>query len=290
MNLIALELPEDKSKWPRWFETQLVGPELRSLVRQLELLAGKPSSLADEKTWDERLNAQFAEKLPAILSRGLSSLSAADLQRFIREPRLLLALQERVFIVGGEYWQSISRSDGERVSVESVLAGLRSDTGRGTSTSLPKPSNPKSSWLSLQNAIYLAAIAATILLAIVYVQPATSGRFFARQGLLTASIQGNAFCKSLSEAVQKDWDSDASAPSFRVQLQALKDSCDRLINAELKQLDAAVANDLRARCQKWQATLTKLLADLDSGRPVVEVRQDANQLVDKLVAVLSELG
>ena len=58
---------------------------------------------------------------------------------------------------------------------------------------------------------------------------------------------------------------------------------------ELK-LDAAVANDLRTRCQKWQASLTKLLADLDSGRPVVEVREETNPLVDKLVKVLSELG
>jgi hypothetical protein len=283
MNLISLELPEDKSKWPAWFETQLVGGELRLLVRQLELLT-------DGETWDEQLNAEFAEQLPIILSRGLSSLSAADLQRLIREPRLLLALQERVFIEGGEYWQSIALSDSVSQSAESVLAGLLNDTDRGTSTSFPKHSNPKSSWLSLPNAIYLAAIAATILLAIFYVQPSSPGGFFARQGLLTSSIQGNAFCKSLAEAVRQDWDSNASDPSFRVQLQSLKDSCDRLINAELKQLDAAVANDLRTRCQKWQATLTKLLADLDSGRPVVEVRQETNPLVDKLVKVLSELG
>ena len=290
MNLIVLELPEDKSKWPTWFETQLVGPDLRLLVRQLELLAGTPSSLADGKTWDDHLNAEFTDQIPAILSQGLSCLSEVDLQRLIREPRLLLALQERVFIEGGEYWQGIARSDGMSQSAESVLAGLLRDKDRTTPTSLPKHSIPKSSWLSLQNALYLAAIAATILLAVFYTQPTTPGRFFARQGLLTSSVQGNEFCKSLAAAVRQDWDSNASDPSFRLQLQALKDSCDRLINAKLTQLDTEVANDLRTRCRKWQATLSDMLIALDDGRPVGQVRQEANQLVDRLVNVLSDLG
>ena len=69
MNLIVLELPEDKSKWPTWFETQLVGPDLRLLVRQLELLAGTPSSLADGKTWDDHLNA-VRRKWPRLRRAG----------------------------------------------------------------------------------------------------------------------------------------------------------------------------------------------------------------------------
>jgi hypothetical protein len=53
MNPVALYLPEDKSQWPAWFEHQLVGSDLRLLVRQLELLAGQTTPLPDGVSWEE---------------------------------------------------------------------------------------------------------------------------------------------------------------------------------------------------------------------------------------------
>lgn len=63
-----------------------------------------------------------------------------------------------------------------------------------------------------------------------------------------------------------------------------------ILGRTLLHIDAGVANDLRTRCSKWQAALTDMLSGLDSRRPVVEVRREANELVGRLVKVLGELG
>jgi hypothetical protein len=59
MNPVALDLPEDKSQWPAWFEHQLVGPDLRLLVRQLEIHAGQTTPLPDGVTWEEHCHSSM---------------------------------------------------------------------------------------------------------------------------------------------------------------------------------------------------------------------------------------
>jgi len=290
MNPVALELPEDKSQWPAWFEHQLVGSDLRLLVRQLELLAGQTTPLPDGVTWEEQLRVEFSDAIPGVLSRGLSSLSSADLQRLIRRPRLLLALQERVFTDGGEYWKNLSRSDASAQSVQSHQDSFAQEVERQTVKLATNRERTVSTSNTLKTILYFASLAATILLAVYLLRPASPGRYFAREGLLTSAVKGNDFCNTLASAIREDWDPNSTDAVFRRQLQELKDSCNRLITAPLPQLDAQVAGDLRTRCSKWQAALTDLLSELDSRRPVVEVQREANELVGRLVKVLGELG
>ena len=290
MNTVALELPEDKSLWPTWFEQQLLGSDLRLLIRQLELMTGQSTSLPDGVAWEEHLLAEFSELVPGILSHGLSILSPADLQRLIRKPRLLLALQELVFIEGGEYWKNLQRSES---SIQSIQL-MQESFVLATKLEIAKPATSQNSIGSTKNSLkpflYVSALAASFLLAIYFFPPASQGRYFAREGLLTSAMQGNDFCKTLASAIREDWDPNAAEPVFRRQLQELKDSCDRLINASLPQLEVKVASDLRNRCTKWKSSLTDMLAGLDSGRPVDDVRQNANELVERLVKVLGDLG
>lgn len=290
MNPVALDLPEDKSQWPAWFEHQLVGSELRLLVRELELLGGQTTPLPDGVTWEEHLRVEFSDAIPSVLSRGLSSLSTADLQRLIRKPRLLLALQELVFTDGGEHWKNLSRSVGSAQSVQSLQDSFAQEVERQTVKLATNRERTGSTSSTLKTILYVASLAATILLAVYFFRPASHGRYFAREGLLTSAVNGNDFCRTLASAIREDWAPDATDAVFRRQLQELKDSCDRLITAPLPQLDAQVASDLRTRCSKWQAALTDMLSGLDSGRPVVVVRREANELVGRLVKVLGELG
>lgn len=302
MNPLALELPEDHSLWATWLDHQVVGPDLRLLVRQWELLAGINSELFPEESWEQRLVAQFTDQLPKILAYGLGALSSDELRRFLRQPRLLLALQEQVFMNGGPYWERLSRSamhlDDSAGSSYKVRAAVRETAQPAVkkehqveaSASLARNSAPKPSRSPLRTILMLAAVAASALFAVVYLQPKSQSRFFDRTGLVVSSLEGREFTKSLAVAIRDDWKADSSDAEFRNQLRSLRDSCERLLTADLHQLSPAVAQDLKIRCRKWQTSFSQMLDALDTGRPVSRVRQEANQLVDRLVTVLSDLG
>ena len=306
MNPLALELPEDQSLWATWLDHQVVGPDLRLLVRQWEVLAGVTSELSSERSseesWDQRLVSQFTDQLPKILANGLGALSQDELQRFLRQPRLLLALQEQVFMTGGPYWERLSRSESHveetsgissnvRTAVRELVRSEGATEHRGhVSSAMEKNRTQTSSRSPLRTVLMLATLAASALIAVFLMQPRNQGRFFDRKGLVVSSLESREFTKSLAVAIRDDWDADSPDAEFRNQLRSLRDSCERLLAADLHQLSPAVAQDLKTRCRKWQASFSEMLDALDTGRPVSQVRQEANQLVDRLVRVLSDLG
>jgi hypothetical protein len=301
-----LELPEDQSLWATWLDHQVVGPDLRLLVRQWELLAGVSSELSSERSseesWEQRLVSQFTDQLPKILANGLGALSNDELQRFLRQPRLLLALQEQVFMSGGPYWERLSRSEMHLDETTRSSSKLRTTVRElaqsdGTkeiqaevSSSFEKTSTQQSNRILLRTVLMLATLAASALIAVFLMQPRNQGSFFDRTGLVVSSLEGREFTKSLAVAIREDWDADSPDAEFRNQLRSLRDSCERLLVADLHQLSPAVALDLKTRCRKWQTSFSEMLGALDTGRPVSEVRQEANQVVDRLVRVLSDLG
>jgi hypothetical protein len=306
MNPLALELPEDQSLWATWLDHQVVGPDLRLLVRQWELLAGVTSELSSERSseesWEQRLVSQFTDQLPKILANGLGALSNDELQRFLRQPRLLLALQEQVFMSGGPYWERLSRSEMHLDETTRSSSKLRTTVRElaqsdGTkenqaevSSSFEKTSTQQSNRILLRTVLMLATLAASALIAVFLMQPRNKGSFFDRTGLVVSSLEGREFTKSLAVAIREDWDADSPDAEFRNQLRSLRDSCERLLVADLHQLSPAVALDLKTRCRKWQTSFSEMLDVLETGRPVSEVRQEANQVVDRLVRVLSDLG
>jgi hypothetical protein len=306
MNPLALELPEDQSLWATWLDHQVVGPDLRLLVRQWELLAGVSSELSSERSseesWEQRLVSQFTDQLPKILANGLGALSNDELQRFLRQPRLLLALQEQVFMSGGPYWERLSRSEMHLDETTRSSSKLRTTVRElaqsdGTkenqaevSSSFEKTSTQQSNRILLRTVLMLATLAASALIAVFLMQPRNQGSFFDRTGLVVSSLEGREFTKSLAVAIREDWYADSPDAEFRNQLRSLRDSCERLLVADLHQLSPAVALDLKTRCRKWQTSFSEMLDVLETGRPVSEVRQEANQVVDRLVRVLSDLG
>lgn len=302
MNPLALELPEDQSLWATWLDHQVVGPDLRLLVRQWELLAGVTSERSSEESWEQRLVSQFTDQLPKILANGLGALSQDELQRFLRQPRLLLALQEQVFMTGGPYWERLSRSESRveetsgvssnvRTAVRELVRSEGATEHRGhVSSAMEKNRTQTSSRSPLRTVLMLATLAASALIAVFLMQPRNQGRFFDRKGLVVSPLEGGEFRKSLAVAIRDDWDADSPDAEFRNQLRSLRDSCEQLLAADLHQLSPAVAQDLKTRCRKWQASFSEMLDALDTGRPVSQVRQEANQLVDRLVRVLSDLG
>lgn len=290
MNLTATELPDEIRDWPAWLESQVVGSQLRFLVGQLETISGSQLRLEPHETWEIRLRSLLTEELSEVLENGLRGLSEKSLRELIRQPRTLLALQELVFVEGGEYWNRVPLS-GEldlnivpiKTQSKGVLQGTRSDK----SVELRKPSP----LTSRRTIAVVAALAATVLIAFFVMQPsASNARYFARVDLLTNQGEASDFLRSLSRAIDQDWRTGREKTDLKSEIRVLRDSCDSLLAAELAQLDTATAADLKQRCQKWRDTLTSYIVELDSGEPEDLVRKKADETVQKLVIAIENLG
>lgn len=310
MTTIALELPENISQWPAWLEKQIVGTQLRQLVMQLEVIAGtKAKQTTSEKSTVVRLRELIGNDLPAVLNSGLNALSHERLKTLVQQPRLLLALQEVVFTEGGTYWQTVPRAvehsqaaDGIRKQLLAQLshepsptvAPLTSATSQvqvPTMSNSVRPNETTDTTSARRSWLVLASLAAAVMfMFFLWQSNFSSGRYFARAGLLTSSQKDNAFAKLMATAVQEDWQPASQPNRLEHELTALRDSCDLALSASLSQLEPTVAADFKKRCEKWRDVFSECLNELKSGKPEKDVYEKANATVQKLVTVLNELG
>jgi hypothetical protein len=107
MRLIALEIPDDQARLPGWLEERLLGLDLAALVAELEA-AHPPARGAGTPLGDI-----LGQNRGAVLEKGLSALPPARLRQLLRQPRLLLDLQELILVEGGENWRKTTREDRE---------------------------------------------------------------------------------------------------------------------------------------------------------------------------------
>ncbi len=118
MNLPLLDVPDDSAAIADWLERQLVGLHLADLVSQLSAVYR-----ADDNT------ATLAEVLgpnsDQIMQRGLAAAPLETLRELLHSPRLLLELQDRIFVAGGAHWQRVPIDDEQRQVVERQAKALR---------------------------------------------------------------------------------------------------------------------------------------------------------------------
>ncbi len=98
MSPTASALPDDL---PHWLEVRLVGLELGELVRALSAAYGTVGAS------DRSLEDVLGDQLDDVLRHGLSRLRPDRLAELIGDSALLLQLQERIFLEGGSYWDSV---------------------------------------------------------------------------------------------------------------------------------------------------------------------------------------
>ena len=104
--ITSLDIPDDPAEVPKWLESILIGPNLGEFVREIEITQEvvrgelKPTPSLDEILLDSK---------GSVLESGLVKLPYERIRLLLQHPRSLLALQELVFIEGGEYWQGLSR-------------------------------------------------------------------------------------------------------------------------------------------------------------------------------------
>jgi len=303
----ALDLPDSINQWPTWLEQQLVGLNLRQLVRQWEVLADiQPGSDLTSKSSEVQLRELLGKDLVSVLERGLSGLSEDRLRALIQRPRLLLSLQEIVFCEGGAYWQSVPRATEHQQAADRVrqqlFARLATEANDTPATSDQSPhvlpafgrqvvQSPASSLSTRRIWMGLAALAASLIFAMLFWQSqAAGGRYFARAGLLTSTQKGKQFGDLLAKAIREDW-KQASQPNLLArELTTFRDSCDLVITGNFDQLDAQVVANFKQRCEKWRQAFSDYLDELKSGQPEKAVYQKANATVEKLLTFLEGLS
>jgi len=317
LNLPALLLPDERKDWAAWIEKQLVGAELVKVVEQLIVLGGTHPPSMSLQTW-------LGKDRENLLKRGLKEdIGQSRIEDLVRNPALLLELQELVLLEGEDYWLHLPKSSAQQeleyAIMQKVMTQLESPRDSSTSLeSLAKrvdqaldPVNRESPQVVRQSEpasgtrrnrsnglawMAMAAVAAAVMWIIVnpFLQP-PSGEFFAALELQSPIATPQLALKRMAQRVNQDWKRGLNDPkALKQQLESFRDSCDFLIDGPLvKTLDGlpvATQDDIRQRCRKWQERASELILALDSGNPAKDIQSGADEMIGKLINKLNEIA
>jgi hypothetical protein len=312
MKLHVLEIPDQPKERALWLEEQIVGLDLAAVVTELYTLGeGEP---LPEKTLEQVLGSA----LPAALEQGLTVLTPAQLRELIRCPALLLQLQVQVFVEGGAYWHQRSRAASEAQGASGEMtkhvetgrakmrlflqsqrpALLRPEQGKGGGGNDAGHGNGivKMSWYRSPLLASLAT-AAVLAVGVFAVKPFSAGGppvtqqgwGWSRPGAIDESLTPQQYLTKLSEAAN-DWHkkTPATPAELAKRIGEFRQGCSSLILSEHKPLKAEDKAWLIERCQAWAKKLDQHLADIESGKDVLEVRAQADETVNKLIKALAD--
>ncbi|MEZ6056950.1 MAG: hypothetical protein R3C01_09610 [Planctomycetaceae bacterium] len=284
MNLITYNIPADHADWPHWLERQLVGSQLGELIVELETLRGENNN--SDQTLDDLCGSQ----LDQIMTLGLSVLSETQIRSLLKQPALLLSLQEMVFVNGGHYWSQVERAgnvqDETTASWNRVATTCELDTPSNvapTSTRTFQPSIHlgRRQWLTRMGTV---AALVVVGLGFWFSRPSGPTWGFDRGDLLTADVSAADYLNSLADA-SDDWfqkrPQQAQAVSQRIS--EFEHGCETLIAAPHTQLNDVDRQWLIEKCQLWKSKLTAHRTDLESKRTTPDQARDA---VDETVRSL----
>jgi hypothetical protein len=296
----VLDMPDDAAAIATWLDEQLVRGDLHEVVAEL---AAVHDPAGDTRPTHEPTPADAAAwlggLLPDVLTRGTVALPADRLSALLKTPWLLPALQELVFIDGGDYWHSLASTANPlpRATADETLrrvAGAGARVGGPTSGQarpvLPTASAPRA--LSSRLAIVLATLAAGLLVAVAswsFLRPGAvpGGAWGWNRSDVFAAAAPDAYLDRLAGAAGEwsgaDLDSEAA---LAARLRDLLAGCDRLIAAPHASLDDADRDWLVERCRAWRETIAGHADALAASHDVAAVRAAANATVEKLSAAL----
>jgi hypothetical protein len=287
---IALDMPEDEAALAGWLERQVVGERLGTLVAELEGIHGPPAHTAS-------LDQVLGDRRDAVLRDGLASLPHQRFGLFLRQPRLLLGLQELVLISGGPHWQTLAAAQPEH---RDALV-----QGRVRLPDVPERALTALRPFRLQRwGVGLAAtaiVAASLLLAAFLIPGLPGGRKqsapsaassawgWNRPGALTDDLRPGAYLNRLADAAGEWFDQRPESPiDLARRLGDFRQGCSVLILSPHKPLSAQDRAWLVEKCRAWAAKLEAVIASLESGENPAAIRDQADATATALVKALRD--
>ena len=298
--LHCLDMPEETRELALWLEQHLVGWQLGELVA--ELRAVHNTAAAPRVSLDDALKDQ----LPTILSDGLRDQSRATLQILLRDPALLLDLQERVLLQSGPYWEEARRKTNPDKTPLGLSQGFNgfcatpNDKSIPTSAKAAKPlgqaqgrevANVTSHRVRSPRTV-LTIVAAIVLVALTIwsipkrnEQPLAWG--WNRSGTFANDVPAEQYRDRLADRAD-EWQQRPhdTLEQLRSDLLDFRRACLVLLDQPHEPLPAEQRDELKKRCRKWLAKFDEQLAALNSGGDFTEIRTQANETVQKLATAI----
>ena len=302
MNLKSLTIPDQLSELGPWLDQLLVSPELINTIVELEILAG------DRLTTVQSLDGVLAGSQEAVLESGLGKSAEATLRALLRQPSLLLELQERVMMHGGDYWQKKVDAVYGTANTTAAVSGLGTAAGdAGTTSQAPrKVSNVRSAgtshqWNSKRVVGMLAALAAALLVMVSVWQPwsqsgpgassvAKSDWGFSKSGLLKSNLSEDEMLSKLAAASQA-WHNKtpSSAKQLEKRLLEFDGGCKALLASTLPQLSKRSRDKVHQACRECREDIATQLAAIQNGQNFETIRANANAAIDTLTQSIETL-
>jgi hypothetical protein len=239
-----------------------------------------------------------------VLARGLSAMPADRMRWLLRQPRLLLDLQELILTSGGSHWIERAASDPEHQrAVErgwNRLAASFAAEGTATRTDPARPASPRvgrSSWSRHRGLVSLAT-AAAVLFAVVLVtyrsgvKPsggvvATSAWGWNRSDALPPRVPRNEYLKHLADGAHEWFNTRPDNPlALARRLAEFRQGCSTLILSPHQPLPVEDRDWLLEKCRGWAGKFDGYLTAVESGAEPLKVRAEADETVNRLIETL----
>jgi hypothetical protein len=276
--------------WPMWLERQLLGTRLSELIDELELIS--PAE-GPGPTLDELIGEQWQ----ALLSRGLSALEFDRLRQLIRNPQLLLELQEQVFINGGNYWQDLPVDEDVRSTADTVAKRVKAAIYSSGETAVT-PANQGISFSSPNRRLYVifATLAASVLVAVgirsLFLSEPSVAFAWEHPDSLDSSLSATEYGETLSKSLEEWWANDPaeSREELLNRLRRFRDGCETLVDARHPQLTGDQREQLVTKCKKWQVKIEQNLADVEKTNvKLVTIKQNSDKTIQATADALRQL-
>jgi hypothetical protein len=290
MNDDVFNIPDTTPELATWLERQIVGLDLLMLTAYL-MEAGE---VAENTSTSKTLEGELGNQLPIVLSDGLRGLEPDSLHRLLQSPKLLLDLQQRIFVDGGRYWDSVPRTSEHREAADRLSKVIASRFGGtdeiGTRTAQQRHEAIRPSYRShrILGAAFAVAAALMIAIGIWRMQPSSTNRWgFDRPGVLTQALTADAYLDMLASAADEWFNRQPSTEEdLRVRLTDFRNGCTTLLNAQHTQLAIQDKAWLLEQCRRWRKEIDSLLLALDGGASVDDTRREADALAKRISGAL----
>jgi hypothetical protein len=296
MKLHVFDIPDDPAQLPRWLEEHLVGPDLAELVAELSAVHGLRASAS--------LHEVLGGRREEVLSQGLAALPQEALRSFLRQPHLLLELQEIVLTEGGPYWDELSspalvfRGQLER-GRERFQAFLEGEDREEGSERRAVVLRPVVAWYRRPWVVSMATAAAMLVGVGTYhwsrppadapLAAAPTGWGWTSPAALPADVPADVYLTRLADAAEEWFKKRPEEPvALATRLAEFRQGCSVLLLAKHEPLAAEDRQWLLERCRLWARKLHNHLVAVEVGRDPLEVRAEADETVNQLIAALRE--
>lgn len=294
MKPASLDIPNHNDDLADWLTGHLLSRHLAELVAELAAIhAGSPT---ETLSIDDVLGADRE----AVLTDGLGALPHSRLVQFLRQPKLLLDLQETVLAEGGAPWQLTDLVDDElQHRREAGWLRLRQEIDKQqwhtfTKRELPQPVViTEGGWSPASIGLAVAALALVGTLVWLFGfatwnEPVEGEAWgWNRPAVFAEQNPQQDYLSQLANAAN-EWFN--KRPLTRAHLSArmlqFRQGCAVLLFREHNQLPPEDQEWLKTECRDWAKSLDQHLANLEDGADVVEVRQAVDDLTKSIVAAL----